>query len=748
MSQSPSQPNQISAPVSRDRNAFVGRQREMAELRSALEDTLAGQGRIVMLVGEPGIGKTRTAQELASYAQQRGARVLWGWCYEEGGAPPYWPWVQPIRAYVQQSVPDQLRLEMGPGAADIAEIVPEIRAKLTGLESPPELEPEQARFRLFDSITTFLKNAAQSQPLMLVLDDLHWADKPSLLLLQFLARELAPAQSGRLLVVGTYRDVELSRQHPLSETLAQLSRSAGGGFQRVLLRGLDQEDAAQLIQASAGIEPTTVLVEALYTHTEGNPFFMTEVIRLLSESGELTAEHIGTPQGLRIPEGVREVIGQRLNRLTEHCNEVLTTASIIGREFDFRLLNILGGEMSEDQSLQAVDEAVSFNLIEDVPGQLDRYQFSHALIQQTLAEELTTSRRVRLHARIAEALEDLYGDDGEAHAAELAHHFAEAEAVTGTEKLGHYSRLAGEQALAAYAHEEAVVHFERALVAKGVPLEGTEPATDEETAELLFGLGRARVATVPSYIIGEAVDILGRAFVYYADSGDFSRAVAIAEVPMRGPAMDYFGRASQVWGDGFIPRALELVPHDSVEAGRLWARLGFERGGIGDDYAGAQDAFSRALAIARHHGEVGMESRILADAADVDYSHLRQHECAEKSLQSVELARKVGDWHTEAIAHSTGAMSLRIIGEPMRAREQARAMLTLAERLHNRTLQLNALMFDLMVSMLLGDWQTGSEAGVRSLRRDGFEEAGRDLPGGNGRVRHRGYRHSPPYRTS
>ncbi len=156
---------------------------------------------------------------------------------------------------------------------------------------------------------------------------------------------------------------------------------------------------------STKIEPTARLVEALFAHTDGNPFFMTEVIRLLSESGELTVETIGTPEAPKIPEGVRAVIGQRLNRLSQQCNDVLTTASIIGREFDFRLLNNLSSETSEDEMLRAVDEAVSFHLIEDVPGQIDRYRFSHALIQQTLSQELTTSRKVRLHVRIAEALE-------------------------------------------------------------------------------------------------------------------------------------------------------------------------------------------------------------------------------------------------------------------------------------------------------------------------------------------------------
>jgi predicted ATPase len=231
-----------------------------------------------MLAGEPGIGKTRTAQELAAYAESRETQVLWGWCYEEAGAPPYWPWIQLLRSYLQRTNPDQLRSQLGVGAADIAEIISEVREQLPGLEPPPALEPEQARFRLFDSIATFLKNATQFQPLMLVLDDLHWADKPSLLLLQFLARQL---RESRLLVVCCYRDVELSRQHPLSETLAQLSRESV--FQRQLLRGLSQEDTRRFIEAVAGIQPSSGLVENIYTHTEGNPFFMGEVVRLLHE---------------------------------------------------------------------------------------------------------------------------------------------------------------------------------------------------------------------------------------------------------------------------------------------------------------------------------------------------------------------------------------------------------------------------------------------------------------------------------
>ena len=416
-------------------SAFVGREREMTELKASLEDAFSGRGRLVMLVGEPGIGKTRTAQE-------RDAQVLWGWCYEEQGAPPYWPWTQPIRSYIQDKDIDQLRSEMGPGAADIAEVVPQVRDKLPDIEPPPALEPESARFRLFDSIATFLRNASRNRPLVLILDDLHWADRSSLLLLEFLAHEIAKS---RLLVVGAYRDVELSRRHPLTETLAELAR--GASFQRVLLRGLDQQETERLIQANTEAELPQGIVQTVYSQTEGNPFFVTEIASLLGREGELW--------DIRIPEGVREVIGRRLNRLSERCNRVLTVASVIGREFDFKLLSVLN-DISEGQLLEVIEEALNARVIEEAVSGAERYQFSHALIRQTLYEEITTSRRVRLHARIGEALEKLHRTNVEPHASELAYHFSEAEPVTGAEKLVRCSLMAGEQALVAYAWEEAL----------------------------------------------------------------------------------------------------------------------------------------------------------------------------------------------------------------------------------------------------------------------------------------------------
>ncbi len=286
---------------------FVGREQEIKELRAALNDALSGRSRLLMLVGEPGSGKTRLAEQLATYARLRDAQVLTGRCYEGEGAPAFWPWVQIIRSYLPERESEALRSVMGPGAADIAQVVSEVRERLPHLSPPPALEPEQARFRLFDSITTFLKNASRAQPLVLILDDLHWADKPSLLVLQFLVRELRDA---RLLVVGTYRDVGLGHQHPPRPD-AGGDGPAGTARAHQLIR-LTKQDVAKFIEMAAGLDPPENLVAAVHQETEGNPFFVHEIVRLLVAEGRLEHPEAVTSQSLRVPEGVREVVGRRL----------------------------------------------------------------------------------------------------------------------------------------------------------------------------------------------------------------------------------------------------------------------------------------------------------------------------------------------------------------------------------------------------------------------------------------------------
>ncbi len=462
---------------------FVGREREVGELRFGLDEALSGHARLLLLVGEPGIGKTRTANELCTYARLRGAQVLVGRCYEGEGAPAYWPWVQAIRSYVQESDPDELRTEMGPGAANIAQIVSEVEEQIPGLAPPPHLEPDQARFRLFESITSFLRNVARRRPLVLLLDDLHWADKASLLMLQFLARDFKDA---RLLVLGTYRDVELGRQHPLAQTLAELAREQVGT--RVLLRGLDDTEVARYIEMTSGMVPPEALVTAVYRETEGNPFFLSEVVRLLVADGRLQDAGEMRAWTVTIPQSVREVVGRRLEHLSEECNRMLTIAAVIGREFNLAALERLT-EHSAERVLALVEEGEAARVIGEAAGRavIGRYSFSHALIRESLYTELSRTRRVRLHKQIGEVLEALYGEDVEPHLAELAHHFGEAAAAGDVQKALDYAERAGTRAMTINGWEDATLHYEHALLM----VELQQPPDDRARGRILLGLGEA-----------------------------------------------------------------------------------------------------------------------------------------------------------------------------------------------------------------------------------------------------------------
>ena len=360
---------------------FIGREREMAELTAALDDALEGRGGLAMLTGEPGIGKTRLADELETVARDRGALVSRSSCYEGGGTPPYWPWARVILTLLAASSESVLRALETRGAV-IAEIVPDIRSMIPNLASAPAVESKQARFRLFDSVTSFLNELTASQPLVVVLDDLHWADRSSLDLLEFVAGEVSERS---MLLVGSYRDMELSRQHPLSETLATLARARR--FRRIPLQGLESDDVGRLVEAIGDIALPPDLIEEIHDRTEGNPFFIAEVTRDLAREAAVRGGNFDTVQ-FRVPEGVREAVGIRLNRLSEECNNALRTSAIIGREFDFNLLAAVNTDLSEDLLSGLIDEALRTSFIRDLPGRSERYEFTHALIQQTLTEEL------------------------------------------------------------------------------------------------------------------------------------------------------------------------------------------------------------------------------------------------------------------------------------------------------------------------------------------------------------------------
>ncbi len=472
---------------------FVGRREEMDGLKEALEGTLSGKGSLAMLVGEPGIGKTRLAEEFGVYAGLRGAQVLTGHCFEGESALPYRPFVEALRQYTRSRPDAELRPQLGPGAPEIATLVSEIRQRFPDIEEAPKLDPEAERLRLFESVTEFLHNASSAQPLVLHLDDLHWADKPSLLLLQHLAQRTA---RDRLLILGAYRDVELDRTHPLSEVLGALRRLPN--YRRVLLRGLSQETVVDLLgvlepseEASAG---RTALAAALYEETEGNPFFIREVIAHLIETGKIVHENgrwvgrVTSRSELGIPEGVREVIGRRLSHLGGGCNKMLTLASTMTGGFSWEALKAINASVPESELLDLLEEALAVQVVAERRNEPGTYDFTHALIRQTLYDELSTPRRVLLHRQIGEALERLYGSNVDAHLPELAHHFYQAAPGGDVDKAIDYAKRAGERAMKLAAWEEAVGAYERAVLA--TELQGS--AKPDVLCEVLLALSDAQ----------------------------------------------------------------------------------------------------------------------------------------------------------------------------------------------------------------------------------------------------------------
>ncbi|MEE2777118.1 MAG: protein kinase [Acidobacteriota bacterium] len=499
---------------------FVGREGELEQLRAGLDESLSGEVRVLMVAGESGIGKTRTCEELTTYGRMRSARVIWGRCHEGDGAPPFWPWVQIVRDYVADHEPHELMADFGHSAGDIAELVPDLREALPGVQAPPQLDPEQSRFRLFDSLTSFLRLASERAPLVLVLDDLHWADEPSLLLLQFVAREIGRA---RLLLVGTYRDVELRRQHPLAETLGEMSRLES--LHRVTLRGLDAADVERFVSRTANLRPPPSLVEAVYRETEGNPFFVHEVVRLLTSEGRLdgSADARGA-WSFEIPQGVREVIGRRLNQLSETCNQALTVGAVLGRSFDLAVL-LRVGDFDQTTVLEAADEACGARVLQEMDDGVGSYRFSHALVRETLYEELPTPRREALHREAGKVLSQLHGAELGPYTAEIANHLFQSAQAGDPERSVQASERAADWARGCKAWEEVALHLERTVQVLEM-MEERDPRRHNELVVALAeaqGLGReverTRATATRGFEMARELDsasLMARAALAYA----------------------------------------------------------------------------------------------------------------------------------------------------------------------------------------------------------------------------------------
>jgi len=618
------------------RRVFVGREAELRQLQSAFDAAASGQGSLTMVVGEPGIGKTALCEQLATYVALRGGRALVGHCYEEGSLSlPYLAFVEALRTYAQTCDVNLLREELGSGAADVARIVSEIRERLR-IELRPKGDPEEERYRLLQAVSDFLGSAAAAKPLLIVLEDLHSADRGTLEMLEHVARNLGDK---RLLLVGTYRDIEVDRTHPLSAALAELRRLPH--FGRVLLRGLNADEVRRMLSGIAGQDVPWGLAEAVHRQTEGNPLFVQEVVRYLAEEGIIEREkgrwqaRSDTPVEMRIPDGLRDVIGKRLSGLSQSCNKVLSIAAVIGRDFQMEVLQKVAG-LSDDELFGALEEARKAAVIEERTGAGAKvsYRFAHAFFGQTLYEETIAPRRIRLHQQVARALEEIYNDKLEQHAAELAEHFSYSSDRADLEKAVSYGEMAARRATDVYSYGEAVRLLEQALKVQEV-LDLEEKL---KRCDLLLALGRARLY---NHEYRHLLDNEAPAALALAEAlGDTGRAcqaclLAINAIGAAGEGPG-FGTAEAIrWTEAFDRYARP----DTIE--RAWATAAIAGTKIAaSDFTEGWALLRESALLARKLGDA---SAFVDSGGDYLWFCPPTAECAEEARQIVNDMKRVWD---------------------------------------------------------------------------------------------------------
>ena len=493
---------------------FLGRRDELAELRAGLDDVASGRGRAFLVAGEAGVGKTRLVEALVQDVELTEVQAVVGRCWQPRAAPPFWPWAQVLDACVAGLPDDALEHHLGPGAADVAVLVPQLARRLPGVvPAPPSASPD-ARLRLFESVTAFLHNVASDGGLLVALDDLHAADEASLRLVLHVVERVGRSP---ILLVGTYRDADVRSVPHLHRAIAAIGRYG----RRLVLAGLDGHDAAALLEDTMGEPVEPALADEVQLTTDGNPFFVQEIARLLrTETGGR-----GTP----VPEDVHDAVGRRLATASPPVSEALEVAAVISRPFDLALLGTVSGFGTEALA-SALDEARALDVI--VPTGTGRWWFSHELVHETLYDRVRISRRVVLHRRVAEVLENQRGIDATAGVAELAHHFFEAARGGDGVKAQQYCGLAGDAAMATLAFEEAAIQYGRALEALAV----APPVDERERHRLLMCLGRAYLRLGD---LGQARDCQRRAL-------KSARAVGSAEL-LAGAAVGFLDEPA--WAD-------------------------------------------------------------------------------------------------------------------------------------------------------------------------------------------------------
>jgi predicted ATPase/DNA-binding SARP family transcriptional activator len=649
----------------REHSPFVGREDAVGWLREQWSEAGRRSGRLAVIAGEAGIGKTRLVTEFARAAREDGAAVLFGRCQEEV-LISYQPFVEAFGRYAATTSPEVLRDQVGAHGGELARLVPELARRVADLAEPAGDDSDGQRFRLFEAAGSLLATVSRSWPVLLLLEDLHWADKPTALLLAHLVRSI---EVERVLIIGTYRDTDVGE--PLAGLLADLRRDRA--LERLRLGSLHRGEVATMISAWLGRTPPTHFAHALHRETDGNPFFIEEVLRHLIELAAADRsewERLASFSKLGIPDGVREAIERRLARLSADARRIVTMAAAIGRSFSVTLLEDLA-EVSGERLLVALEEAAERRIVEEEAGPPGRYAFAHALIRETLYASLSGPRRVLLHRRIGAILEQRYAGDPDPPLGELAYHFVEAAEPGAAAKAVDYSARAGRRALAALAYEEAVRHFTLALEA----LEVSRSADDATRCDLLLGLGEA----------------YGKASEFDSSRAAFETA---AELARTAGLAEHLARAALGLGRGWIEQgtaepaiievlqeALAALPEtDTAVRARLFGRLAMEL-----HFANEPE---RCRALARQGVEL---ARRLGDASTLAFA-LNAGHWAERGQNEVGELLAIADEiirHAEASAelelalqgHSWRLVDLLELGRTEEIDDEIAACASLAEQL-------------------------------------------------------------------
>ena len=661
-------------PALAERTPFVGRESEREELRGFAKAANSGQGTLVLIGGEAGVGKSRLVEEVAAEARELGMLALTGRCYEMTGSPPYIPFVEMLEAAGRLTSPEALRAALGESAPEVAKLVPELRRMLPDIQLPPELPPEQERRYAFNGVRDFLSRAGRAQPLLLIIEDLHWADESSVALLLHIAEQLSEMP---LLILATYRDLEVSPSSPLSRALEELTRRRLA--RNLAVKRLPEAAVAAMLRALGGREPPKTLIDVIFAETEGNPFFVEEVLkhlaeerRLFDEEGQWREISVGETD---VPDSLRLVIGRRLERLPENVRRVLTGAAVVGRSFSFELLTALS-ELDADALLDAVDDAERAQmLISMSDGPQVTFRFSHELIRQTLLSSVSAARRQRLHLRVAEEMEQAHTFARQEYAPDVAYHLAEAGASADPVKTAHYLALAGDRALSSAAYEDALRHYEDAL--------SLQPGGERRThADLL-------------YKRGFALRSLGR---WEEALADWREAVAGYQSVGDTDAMGRtYGAACQqlLWSSRW-KEALDLILRGLAALGK---RRSAERcillagGGLTLSLAGfyepADKMINEALALAEEVGGHHVTGRVRAYKGFHHFAYAQFAPAVEETHRAMDLLRSAGDLWELCNAMWINQFANLALGRLDEAAHVAQELIPLATRLG----QLGALSF-------------------------------------------------------